>query len=240
MSVIIIEDLCEGCGECAYLCPMGAISIRQKKALVDLDKCVECNTCVRSGICKNAALREDAELRWPRLIRKLYSDVLAEFEATGVTGRGTEEMKSNDVTGRYGCGEVGLAVDVGRPGRGAFVKDIQKVITALLRVGCELGADNPLAGLFDVSTGECLRPETLDERVLSAVVEAKCPISKCASALNALKTLAETLDTCFSVGVITRIIDGEKIEALEVIRSAGFEPLPSAKINVGLGRPGEE
>jgi len=37
--------VCLGCGECARACPAGAISIKGKKAEVDLDRCIRCFCC---------------------------------------------------------------------------------------------------------------------------------------------------------------------------------------------------
>jgi hypothetical protein len=52
---------------------------------------------------------------------------------TGVGGRGTEEIKTNDVTGRIGEGEAGIVVELGRPGVGARIRDVERVAMALLR-----------------------------------------------------------------------------------------------------------
>ena len=39
---------CVACGNCTYVCPMGAIRIDAKirRAVVDRDQCVECYSCV--------------------------------------------------------------------------------------------------------------------------------------------------------------------------------------------------
>ena len=39
-------------------------------------------------------------------------------ESTGVHGRGTEEVKTNDVSGRVQVGEVGFTIEFGRPSTG--------------------------------------------------------------------------------------------------------------------------
>ena len=54
-----------------------------------------------------------AESRAPRILRSRVP-----HESTGVEGRGTEEVKTNDVSGRVKMGEVGFTIELGRPGVG--------------------------------------------------------------------------------------------------------------------------
>lgn len=42
---IFTPDSCTGCGTCARLCPANAITIENKKAVVDLEKCMGCSIC---------------------------------------------------------------------------------------------------------------------------------------------------------------------------------------------------
>ena len=48
----------------------------------------------------------EQELSWPRIVRRAFSDPVVPHESTGVHGRGTEEVKTNDVSGRVKVGEV--------------------------------------------------------------------------------------------------------------------------------------
>src|SRR5690554_1636735 len=46
MSIRVIEDKCIGCRLCVKVCPLGAITVVDKKARIDLDKCDLCGACV--------------------------------------------------------------------------------------------------------------------------------------------------------------------------------------------------
>jgi hypothetical protein len=62
-------------------------------------------------------------------------------------GRGTEEMKTNDVTGRYRDGEVGIAAELGRPCVGFRFRDLERVTTGLAERGIRFEPDNPVTVL---------------------------------------------------------------------------------------------
>ncbi|HTY81171.1 MAG TPA: 4Fe-4S binding protein [Dehalococcoidales bacterium] len=47
MSVTIDKLKCTGCGNCTFLCPMGALIIEDSKCHVE-DHCIECGTCVEA------------------------------------------------------------------------------------------------------------------------------------------------------------------------------------------------
>ena len=54
------EEKCSGCKQCEPICPSGAIKIEEKKAIVDGDRCIDCQRCIDR--CK----KENAISRAPR------------------------------------------------------------------------------------------------------------------------------------------------------------------------------
>src|SRR5260370_30873657 len=145
------------CGNCTYVCPMGAIYIAPAihRATVNRDECVECYACFNGlrqehlnptlvrvmrkifqairvrfdpepDVCPTAAF-EPEELVWPRVVRRAFSDPRVPHESTGIEGRGTEEVKTNDVSGRVNVGEGGVTIELGRPGVGAGMREIQQM-----------------------------------------------------------------------------------------------------------------
>ncbi|MEW6082707.1 MAG: hypothetical protein AB1576_13280 [Bacillota bacterium] len=147
-------------------------------------------------------------------------------------------MKSNDVTGRFSHGEVGIGIDIGRPGLGASMRDIDLFTRRLANAEVFFSDDNPVTFLLEDRTTGAIQKEVLDERVLSAVIEIKVPVEKLSGVLSLLKGLATETRTVFSVGLISRLKEDGSIPALRIAEEEGFPVQPSAKLNVGLGRRG--
>jgi len=122
-SVRIDQDKCIACLECIDYCLVEAVKedIAKGEVFIDEDECVECSCCLRADICPSDAIWQP-ELDQLRRIRAEFSDPSLPHPITGVRGRGTEEMKTNDVRGRYSRGMVGIAAELGRPGMGARLK----------------------------------------------------------------------------------------------------------------------
>ncbi|MEE4165463.1 MAG: 4Fe-4S binding protein [Desulfocapsaceae bacterium] len=238
--MIVFKELCVGCGRCQPYCPAGAIHFEDTKSVVDQDTCYECGTCLRSEICPVDAICEPAHVyEYPRALRKYFSDPTSTHAVTGIQGRGTEESKTNDVTMRSGQGEVGIAIEIGRPTLGMGLTDIQKITRALASNGVnEIEPNNPINSMIlDPQTGD-LKPELLNERVLSAIIEMQVKTERLPEILRVIKQVIPELDSVFTLDVATLLEPGLTIphEILTAIEAEGFAWRPNAKINTGLGR----
>lgn len=230
----IDKERCVECRSCSVYCPVGAIKTADGEVYIDQDMCVECSACLKSGACKQDALYQP-ELGWPRILRAQFSDPLVSHPATGIRGRGTAEMKTNDVTGRFKEGEVGFAIEMGRPGISTSFADVERIAMALAgRV--EFEPLNPVTVLLEVETGRFKDPRVRKERALSAIVECKTTEDKGLEVLNLLREVSEEIDTVFSLCVINRC-RGHEIPFKERMEEAGFRPRINGKTNVGFGRP---
>lgn len=241
--VYVINDLCVACGKCALYCPVEAIKVKEI-AFIDQDKCVECGTCIRAE-CPVDALRQP-DLKPPRLIRKLFSDPLATFAETEVPGRGTEEMKTNDVTKNVNLGEAGWGIELGRPGVSTRFADVEKVAMTLAEYDVEFLDLNPVSMLIDHGTGRFtdnnpwgISPDSIRRlKSLSAIIEFKTSKEKVPEILETLKEVSNEIDTVFSVGLISKWSEGEP-ELTPLLKNIeGIEVRPNAKHNMGIGRPG--
>lgn len=242
--MIIHEEICVGCGRCRRYCPAEAIRYNGIKSSIEQELCFECGTCLRSAHCPVDAIAESpCVFEYPRAVRKYFSDPLATHAATGIQGRGTEESKSNDVTRRCRPGKVGVAIEVGRPTLGMWLGDVQKITRALAQAGIrKIEKDNPVRSMIaNEATGD-LKPELLNERILSAIIEMQVERDELGGLLRTLKEVAKEVDNVFCVDVFTVVEPGLKIpdEVLEIIRAEGFTWRPNAKINMGLGRAWEQ
>jgi NAD-dependent dihydropyrimidine dehydrogenase PreA subunit len=227
------QQLCIGCEKCIPYCPMGAISVEADCARIDQKECVECGVCFENPICPVGAL-EAPVLEWPRVLRAEFSNPRC-VHKTGVPGRGTEEMKTNDVTDRFKIGEVGLGVEMGRPGTGTTFRDLEKVSRAFAAIeGVVFEEKNPVAPLM--APDGSINPEALDEKVLSGIVEINFPLAKTREVLQALKDVEPTLETVCSVCMVTRVYPDGSRPPLDIAREMGVFVSPNCKTNIGLGR----
>lgn len=234
------RERCIGCRQCFVQCPVRAIFLREGKADIQQDRCVECHICAYSGVCpKNALVIE--ELPYPRSIRSAFSDVRKPHKSTGVLGRGTEEMKTNDVTARLKLGHLGISVELGRPGVSASFRDVQVISMKLAPLGVHFEPENPITSLMeDIHTG-ALKKEILNERALSALVEIDIPAERLMDVIHALKEAEPEVDTVFSVSIASPVDpDTGKIPFAETLRENHIFFRPNGKTNVGLGRPFKE
>ena len=256
---------CVACGNCVAVCPMGAIYIDpvKNRATINLDECVECYTCFRGmstehlnptmvrtirkigkwfrwrfdpepDVCPTAAITE-MDLVWPRIVRRAFSDPVVPHESTGVHGRGTEEVKTNDVTNRVGADDAGFTVEFGRPTVGVRFWQIQEMTTSLAGMVIEFEKRNPVTSLMaNTDTGE-IRPDILNEKILSAIVEFKTSLANVPAILQKVKEVASSLDTVVAVGVSGRCDNEGENRLEEILTGQGFA-FNRGKTNLGLGR----
>jgi electron transfer flavoprotein alpha subunit len=59
MAIKVILEKCNGCGLCVKSCPVGAIEVSNKQAIIDLDLCNYCGSCVSA--CRMRAIVVDID-----------------------------------------------------------------------------------------------------------------------------------------------------------------------------------
>src|SRR5580700_11207690 len=154
----INPDKCVACGNCTYVCPMGAIYIDPviHRATINRAECVECYACF------NGLSQEHLNPVFVRTVRKLFQMMRVRFDP------------EPDV-----CPTAAFEPDkLEWPGVGVWFCDIQKMCWALARAGVAFEKKNPVTSLMsDVATGT-IREDILNEKVLSAIVEIKVPIER--------------------------------------------------------------
>jgi NAD-dependent dihydropyrimidine dehydrogenase PreA subunit len=230
----IIIDKCNGCGLCVMLCPVQAIKLINYKAIMNNDQCVECYVCYHDAKCPTKAIKPE-RLKWPRVIRSPFSSVISFHKLTGIPGRGTEEMKTNDVTNRFNHGEIGVSIELGRPGVSTSLNNIELFTKKLLSVGVQYEELSPVTSILNEDQAT-IKEELINERVLSCIIEFKVEEEKLPQVLEIIKTVENEIDTVFSVGIVTRVMENNAIPIINTLNEHGFSANPNAKINIGLGR----
>ena len=264
--MIINQDKCVACGNCVAVCPMSAIYVDpiKNRANINDEACVECGTCFRGmstehlnptitrsirkiaktfrfrfepepDVCPTSAI-EMNELEMPRLIRQIFSDPVVEHKSTGIKGRGTEEVKTNDVRLRVDTDEVGYTIEFGRPGVGVKFSDIEVMTKTFAKIGVKFEKNNPVTHLLaDETTGQ-IRTDILDEKILSAIVEVKTDITMVEKVLSTVREVNLQIDTVTAIGISTRCDEnGEDHVLSNLLEKLGY-PNYRAKTNMGLGR----
>jgi len=145
-------------------------------------------------------------------------------------------MKTNEITGRIKPGQVGFAVDVGRPHAGTTFAEVEKICMELAKHRVTFEAKNPVTLMMkDKNTGE-MRAEVRPVRVLTAVIECLAPEEKTVEVLKALQSVSQRIDTVFSLNLIGLMSDPHTVPLLDKIREAGLKAASNGKVNLGLGR----
>lgn len=234
----IDADKCTSCLECLDYCPVESIKEGDNSAYIDQEECVECGVCLKADVCPVEAIYLPEEsLEYPRAIRMQFSDPSAEHPNLKAWGRGTEEAKTNDVTGKFVRGQYGLLMEFGRPGVGTRLSEIEKVTSVLCPLGVRIEPDNPVYNLLEDKDRGTIKREFVGEKILSAILELHVEEEQLAVLLKTIKPILETLDTVVSLGLVTRFHEDDALPVIPLLEESGFPVRPNAKINVGLGRP---
>lgn len=238
----IDQNKCIGCGRCVPYCPRNAIMHSDnRKMKIDLDLCVECGVCKTCAKCPKDAIY-NVHLDSPRAYRKAFSDPFGKHENTALKhmGRGTEEVKTNDVTGVvHSMDYISLAIELGRPSVGSTFADLEKVSMAVAPFAISFEENNPVTSLMiDKKTGK-LDESVLNESVMSAIIEFSCLNENIKPVLTALDEVSKKINTVFSLCLICKVDEEtDEIPAMKVVRELGINvDKTSAKTNLGLGRP---
>jgi dissimilatory sulfite reductase (desulfoviridin) alpha/beta subunit len=209
---------------------MEAIALANNKSEINPNECAECGTCSRAKVCPVDAITP-VELEWPRSVREMFSNPLVVKKSTGAGGRGTEETKTNDSTNRYKRGDVGVLVEPGRPILGSRFHDVEKILKKFRARGYEIVSQNPVVDLIaDPKTG-ALKPEILDEKIISCVIELIVPEAAAYDVMVLVRELSIEVDSVFTVSIALRAgMQGEsRFEEL----LASVYHLPNGKVNIG-------
>ena len=234
----INPDLCITCLECINFCPMYCIEETDDGVQIDQDECVECGVCLHSEICPVEAIyRPEESLVYPRAIRMQMSDPSAEHPTFKAWGRGTEEAKTNDVTGKFSHGEYGMLFEFGRPVTGTRLTEVEKITRAVCAHRYEILKENPVFGLLEDKENGIMRKEYRNEKVLSIILEIRFEAERLPEVIQTIFPLLDDLDTVVSVGLVTRFSENGDLPVIRELQASEVVVRPNAKINVGLGRP---
>jgi hypothetical protein len=145
------------------------------------------------------------------------------------------DPKLNEVHHRISSESIAVVVEVGRPGVGTSMRDVDAICRALAASGVSFDPGSSVTGLMvDVAAGT-LQPDVLDERVMHAMIHYSCSRDQLLASIEALKEVANRVHTVFSVGFSTPVDNRNDRLAGAIADEAGLPLKPHAKTNVGLG-----
>jgi NAD-dependent dihydropyrimidine dehydrogenase PreA subunit len=209
--------------------------IDQALCIINPNECAECGTCYRAQICPVDAITP-VKLEWPRALRETFSNPLAVHETTGITGRGTEGIKTNDSQNRYKRGDIGVFIEVGRPVLGGRFHDVERIVKKFKAHGYGVIPQNPIAALIANPKTGALKPEILNEKVISCVIEFILPDAAAEELMKMVRELSGEVESLFSLSVGLRADEQGKSRFEEVFGPDVFR-FPNQKANIGAAQP---
>lgn len=242
--MFIDEKKCIGCAKCIPFCPVQAHFFERTEdgrlvVQIDQEKCAECGVCLRMAKCYYNAIYQ-VELEYPRDIRAILTDPLIEFSGSNVPGRGTAEIKTNEITNRIPWGKVGMALEMGRPGISVKWSEVEVMTKALSKYGVNYCAENPVTFFMkDTKTGE-LPEEVKEVRSISAIIEFDAEMEELPEVLETIKEATKQLeDTVYTFTIAVKLLPGGIVpeEFTRMVQEAGYTRSINSKNNMGLGRP---
>lgn len=112
LSPKVKRKKCIGCGECVEHCAQKAISLTDKKAVIDPEKCVGCGECIL--ICPNSAI----DVQWNADI-PVFQKKMSEYTLAVLKGKQEKTMFLNFLTNIspacdcYGHNDAPIVQDIG-------------------------------------------------------------------------------------------------------------------------------
>jgi len=229
----IDKNACIDCGECLVFCPVDAI-LETDYTFIDSIECVECGVCHRADICPTDAFVIE-EHQWPRSIRAIFSDPGVEHIETGIAGRGTEEIKTNDITKRYKKNQVNLSLELGRPGVGVFFSEVDFVTQQLVQFGVCFEVCNPIYSLFSDPDSGKIRSDVLDEKVMSIVLEMTVKLENLHALLKFFIKLESKITAPGSLNICSLVNQDGTAPYQGIVKEAGLLLSANGKLNIGIG-----
>ena len=60
-DLIVLGNLCTGCGDCVEICAVDAITIKKKIAVINNEECIQCDGCIAECPVEAILYKKDLE-----------------------------------------------------------------------------------------------------------------------------------------------------------------------------------
>ncbi|UCD85511.1 MAG: hypothetical protein JSU92_04795, partial [Deltaproteobacteria bacterium] len=128
---------------------------------------------------------------------------------------------------------MGVFVELGRPALGTRFVDVERVVKRFRVHGFPVIPDNPVAELIEDPLTGALKPEILQEKAMSVLVEFILPDTAVKELLGMINELSDRVETVFNVSVALRA-DQDGRSPFRDLFGPGIFSLPNGKVNLGL------